>query len=332
MVKALSIFLLLFLLLAGAYAQEMMVVVQKRADSVGFYEAETGKPLATVTVGVKPHEMELSRDQRFAYITNYGVDSYTPKDPGGNTISIVDLAEQKKVGDIDLGQFHRPHGITMGRSGRLYVTTDFPPTLLVIDPMKRKIVQHYDVGQSLPHMVTLTPDEKKAYTANVGSATVTVISLGAGKALKHIPIGGIPMGPAMSADGSRLFVANRTGNAVVVIDTSKDEVVNKIEISGQPARLRFTPDGKHLLVSLMESGEVAVVDPASLQVKHRFPVGSHPEGVNIDPAGQFGYVSAQGDDKVVKFSLRDWKPVSEIKTGARPDPMVLLKHPMPTEK
>lgn len=328
MAKALSI-VLLPLLLASAPAQEMMVVVQKRADSVGFYEADTGKLVATVAVGVKPHEMELSRDRRFAYVTNYGVDSYTPPDPGGNTISIVDLTQHQKVGDIDLGRFHRPHGITIGRSGRLYVTTDFPATLLVIDPAKRAIVRHYDVGQSLPHMVAITPDEKKAYVANAGSGTVTVISLNEGKALKHIPVGGIPMGPAMAADGRRLFVANRTGNAVVVIDTGKDDVINKVDIPGQPARLRFTPDGKRLLVSLMEGGEVAVVDTTSLQVIHRFPVGSHPEGINIDPAGQFGYVSAQGDNKVVKFSLRDWKPVSDIKTGARPDPIVIVKRTTP---
>ena len=41
-------------------------------------------------------------------------------------------------------------------------------------------------------------------------------------------------------------------------------------------------------------------------------------------AGRFGYVSAQGDNKVVKFSLREWKPVLEIETGTRPDPLAIL--------
>lgn len=87
-----------------------MVVVHKWDNSVGFYNAETGQSLAKVTVGVRPHELALSADRRLAYITNYGVNSYTQTEEGGNTISIVDLGERKKSGEIELGNFHRPHG------------------------------------------------------------------------------------------------------------------------------------------------------------------------------------------------------------------------------
>ncbi|HWQ33323.1 MAG TPA: YncE family protein [Blastocatellia bacterium] len=323
MLRASSLLLLLFLL-TPARAQETMIVVQKRADSVGFYDTATGRPLATVPVGARPHEIAMSGNGRLAYVTNYGVDSYTAQEAGGNTISIIDPVRQERTGEIELGDFHRPHGITRGRSGMLYVTTDRPAALLVIDPAKRRIVKHYATGSELPHMVVVTADETKAYTADAGSASVTVISLREGKVSKHISIGGIPMGPALSPDGRRLFVANRNGNAVVVIDTRTDEIISRIEVAGSPARAKFTPDGKHLLISLMESGEVAVLDPAALKELHRFRVGEHPEGMNIDPSGRQVYVSAQGEDKVVRFSLADWKPNLEIKTGARPDPMVIF--------
>ena len=60
------------------------------------------------------------------------------------------------------------------------------------------------------------------------------------------------------------------------------------------------------------------------QVVRRFHAGARVEGMVVDAAGRFGYISAQGDNKVVKFSLADWKPVLEIKTAARPDPIAVL--------
>lgn len=315
---------LLFCCAVGLSAGEVLLVAHKWADSVGFYDAATAKPLKIVPVGTKPHEFALTPDRKLAYVTNYGVDRYTETTPGGNMISIVDLERREKVGEIDLGKFHRPHGIEMSESGRLYVTCDFPASLVVVDPRAKKVVEHYDVGQSLPHMVAVTHDEKKAYTANSGSGTVTAVRLGDPKPVAQIEIGGVPMGLALSPDGARLYAANRTGDAVAVIDTKSDRLLSKIEIPGNPVRLLFTPDGKHLLVSLIEAGDVAVVDTTALRVIHRFHAGANVEGMTTDAAGRFGYVSAQGDNKVVKFSLQDWKPVLEIPTEARPDPLAVL--------
>jgi YVTN family beta-propeller protein len=302
-----------------------LLILHKGAESLGFYDAATGARRALVPVGTVPHEMVLSADGRLAYVTNYGVRSYTDTAPGGNTVSIVDLARREKMGEIDLGECRRPHGIELGPSGRLYVTIDRPGSLLVIDPASRTIVARHDVGQALPHMLALRPDEQKAWTANAGSGTVTALRLGASPALAQIPVGGVPMGLALSSDGRRLYAATRSGNEVVVIDTARDVVTDRIRIEGQPARVRFTKGDTRLLVSLIESGEVAVVDPRAGREVHRFKAGAAAEGLGLDEAGRFGYVSAQGDDTVVQFSLADWRRTLDIKTAARPDPIILWK-------
>jgi YVTN family beta-propeller protein len=325
-------FVWLTLFSAAAFAQEVAVIVHKWDNSVGFYDPNSGERLARVEIGFKPHEMALSADRRLAYITNYGVNSYTQQEEGGNSISILDLVRREKLGEIDLGKFHRPHGIELGRSGRLYVTCDFPPSLLVIDPARRAILREYAVGQSLPHMIIITRDEKKAYTANSGSGTVTAIDLVAGKVIKNINIGGVPMGMAISKDERRLYAANRTGNRVAIIDTRRDEVSGWLDIQGQPVRAGLTPDGRHLIVTLIESGEAVIVEAGSRRVIHRIRTGANSEGIGIDPSGQFGYVSAQGDNKVIKFSLKDWRPLLEIKTAARPDPIAIIKIPPSTKR
>src|SRR5207247_10879698 len=110
---------------APAPAQEAsLLILHKGDESLGFYDPSTGARGALVPVGTVPHEMVLSPDRRLAYVTNYGVRSYTDTAPGGNTVSIVDLARRAKVGEIALGESRRPHGIELGPSGRLYVTVE----------------------------------------------------------------------------------------------------------------------------------------------------------------------------------------------------------------
>jgi YVTN family beta-propeller protein len=316
--------LLLLAAAAGPALPETIFVAHKWADSAGFYDTRTGKSLAVIPVGKKPHEIVVSADGRFAYLSNYGVDRYTETSPGENTITIVDLAAREPAGAIELGKFRRPHGMRLGLTGMLYVTCDYPPSVVVVDPVARQVAGSIAVGQELPHMIEVTPDERKAYTGNSGSGTVTAIDLGSRGILRHIEIGGVPMGMAMSADGRRLYACNRTGDSVAVIDTEKDTRIATISIPGHPARALALPDGRHLLVSLIDAGEVAVVAIPEHKVVSRFRAGAYCEGLAVDGTGRFGYISAQGEDKVIKFALGSWTRLLEIPTRSRPDPIVVL--------
>jgi YVTN family beta-propeller protein len=321
--------LALALLVQGAAGAESLLVVEKAAECLAAYDPMTGRALWSVRVGTKPHEMALAADGRTAYVTNYGVDNFADEAPGGHTISIVDLVRRESRGEIDLGETRRPHGIEVGRSGRLYVSADQPPSLLVVDPASRAVVRRYPVGQSLPHMVAVSRDERRAFTANSGSASVSLVALDRDGPARPIEIGGVPMGFEWSLDGRRLFATNRTGNALVVIDPDTARVVERVEIPGQPVRLRLAPDGIHLLVSTIEAGDLVVVDTRDWRIVQRFHAGARAEGVAVDGAGRFGYVSSQNEDKIVKFSLADWKPVLEIRTRPRPDPVALVSIPAP---
>ena len=102
------------------------LILHKKASSLGLYDSNTGQRRWVAPVGAKPHEMVLSQGNRYAYVTDYGVDTYTSPEEGGKTISIVDLNMGRRIGTIDLGTFRRPHGIVLGLSGRAYVTVDHP--------------------------------------------------------------------------------------------------------------------------------------------------------------------------------------------------------------
>jgi YVTN family beta-propeller protein len=303
---------------------QILLVLQKHDDSLGWYDPQTGKPAGRVAkVGHIPHEFVLSRDEERAYVTNYGVDSYNTDKQGGNTLSVVDLQQHRTIREIDLGQYHRPHGIAIGQSGRLYVTCDLPPRVLVVDPSKGKVLHAADVKAKGPHMVVVSRDETHVWAADALSGTVTGIDLQHDGSVKQIEIGGVPMGMVLSGGGERLF-ATTHADKLAVIDTATDRLLRFIAIPGQPARVTWTPDHKYLLIATIGSGDVVVVDAQTEKVIRKFHAGRGAEGIVADPKGAFGYVSAQRDNNVVRFSLKTWEPSATISTGAMPDSLALI--------
>jgi len=319
----------LFLLLAslaGASALcAQVLILHKGDDSLGLYDPAAGKLITKISVGSKPHEFAVTPDGRFAFVTNYGVDSWTEDKQGGNTITVVDLAARKPDGEISLGGHHRPHGIQLGRSGRLYVTCDFPPSLAVIDSRRRRLLHAIPVSGKLPHLVAVTADERQAWTADSGSGTVSVIDLRTRRQRGSIDVGGVPMGIALSPDEKTLYVGTRTANTVVVVDAVTNTVKRKIGVPGQPSRTVVSPDNRWVYVSLIESGEVAIIDASTLLEARRARVGSHAEGIRLHPESNTLFVSAQGDNRTVRFRLPSLEPITVFETASKPDPVYLLR-------
>ena len=326
------IILLLAILWSTAAAQEKLLVVHKLDDSFGIYDATTGQLETKIPVGRKPHEFALSSDEKVAFVTNYGLDTWNTTEPGGNSITVIDLLARKVVGEIDLGEFRRPHGIQRGASGRLYVTTDLPAALHIIDAKKRKLLYSIKLTSKLPHMVCVSSDERKAWTADAGSGTVTLVDLYYRRQSNTFAVGGAPMGVALSADEKRLFATTLSGNEIIWIDAVANTVRRRLGVSGGPSRLRLSPDGKRLFASLINSGEVAVLDPhAFLEVK-RVPVGQRVEGMTIDPAGEYLYVSAQGENHIMKLSIPSLEQALIIEAAGKPDPLYVWRVPSQSSK
>jgi PelA/Pel-15E family pectate lyase len=315
-----------------------LLVLQKNAELLSGFDPETGDRVGpAIRIFAIPHEIAATADGTQLFITNYGVKSFRDTAPGANMVTIVDAHHVALAGTVDLGEHHRPHGIARGRSGRFYVTTDLPPTLVVIDPVKRAVVARYPIDQQLPHMVVVTADERRALVANAGSGTVSVVPIDepaqpTEKAAqpRHIAIGGTPMGLALSEDGRWLYASNRDGNQILRIDMQRLTVANRITIPGEPSRLALAKGGRLLVASLIAGNAVVGIDTASDKEIARLPVGRRPEAVLLDDDRRRGFVSAQDDDKVFEFSTVDWKVIREISTGDHPDSLWLDRTPAPT--
>jgi DNA-binding beta-propeller fold protein YncE len=309
-------------------AESVYLVLQKAESSMGFY-SPAGMHLASVPVGKHPHEFVISSDGRYAYTTDNGTMLLEQAGQGGNTVSIVDLVNRKRVGEISLGEFRRPHGIDLDRkTGHLAISCELPDRLLIIDPASRKMVRHYDTQGKTSHMVTLGLGAQWAFVSNSTSNNVAAIHLETGKA-KLIPTSRRPEGSVLSKDGSTLYVATREG--ISIIETGKQVEVGRIVSGKGPNRIGLTPDERYLVYSLIEENKVEVADPKTHKVLGQIPLEGRPVSLSVSRDGKYAFASAQDDDTVYVVSIAERRIARIFKTakGAGPDPMqeVLIRMP-----
>jgi YVTN family beta-propeller protein len=85
---------------------------------------------------------------------------------------------------------------------------------------------------------TLAP---RAYVANQGSNTVSVIDTTTNTVTATINVGGSPFGVAVRPDGARAYVANQGSNTVSVIDTSTNTVIATVSVGTMPVGVAVAP-------------------------------------------------------------------------------------------
>jgi YVTN family beta-propeller protein len=303
-----------------------LAVIQKISGTVGFYTND-GHLISEVKVDKHPHEAVLSPDGKLLYVTNNGILWMTESGEGGNTISIVDVESRKNIGSIDLGRYHRPHGIDLDpKTGRLVVTIENPSGLLHVDPSQRKVLRMYDVKGEAPHMVLLSPDGKRAYVSNTGTGTLSIVDLETA-AVKVIPSAPRPQGTAFSPDRKTIYMTNLDGNSISIFDVAKRERTGMINTGKGPCRIVATADGKTLVYALQNSEAVGFADIASGKEVQQVPLGGKLVSLTVSRDGRLAYSSAQEQDKISVLSIAERKVIRVINTpkGSGPDPVIALR-------
>jgi len=302
---------------AAAQGSGTLVVLNKADNTVSFVDPATLKVLGTAPTGNGPHEAVASADGTRVYVANYG--DQTP----GRSLSIIDVPGRKELTRLELPGLVRPHGIVEA-GGNIYFTAEGSSAVARFNPTRDVVDWVMGTGEPVTHMLVITPDQKKIYTANIGGGTVTVLLLPpytAAPRARQIKVGQGPEGIDISPDGKELWVAHRNDGTVSIIDTTTDQVTHTFEVGKFPIRVKFTRDGGRVLVSNAEGNEVAVVDAKSRQVLKRIPTGEVPVGILMDPSGKRAFVAATAADKVIVIDLEKLEVTGTIQAGKTPDGM-----------
>jgi DNA-binding beta-propeller fold protein YncE len=294
-----------------------LLVAQKGDRSLAIVDPAAGNVIANVAEnGVTGHEVAGSPDGKLAFVPIYGNSGVGKPGTDGNNIVVVDLAVQKLVGNIQFDHGVRPHCAVFGpKDGLLYVTTELDRAITIIDPKTLKIVGSIPTGQPESHMLALSHDGLRGYTANVGPGTVSVLDIKARKTLTIIPVSGNTQRIAISNDDRWVFTADQTAPRMAVIDTATDKVTKWVKIDGLGYGAAPTKDGRWLLVAVPDQNKVDVIDLKTMTLAHAVDVGKSPQEVLARPDGKVAYVSCAGSNEVAEIDLATWTVKRTIATG-----------------
>lgn len=310
-----------------------LAVLDKSDATLRVIEPNSGHVRDVLPTGRGPHECAASPDGELLVVCNYG--DQTP----GSTLSVYDLRERRLRDTIDLAPHQRPHGIAFVSARRVLVTSETSKAVLEVDLTRNRVVRALDTGAETSHMLALTPDGKRVFTANIRSNSVSAIDLESGKLVGTIETGKQPEAIDVTPDGQEVWIGHNGDQKLVVLDARSLEKLAEIPCAKLPIRLACTRDGKLVLVSCALSGEVALIDraarreiarialPARAQpaegglppdVDPRTPV---PVGLRIETKDRYAYVALNAADQVAVIDIAARRVVRTFDTGRQPDGM-----------
>jgi DNA-binding beta-propeller fold protein YncE len=305
----------------AANSAGLLLVANKGDNAMGIIDPLSGKQVAEIPeAGITGHEIIASRDGRLAYVPIYGNSGVGMPGTDGSNMVVIDVATRKVVGNVDFGKGVRPHLPVLGpKDGLLYVSTELQNSITIIDPSTLKIVGSVPTGQAQSHMFAITRDGRRAYTANVGPGTVSVLDLAGRKTLTVIPVAPQIQRISLSVDDNLVFTSDVTKPQLAVIDTRTNKIKTWVPMPGLGYGSAPTPDGRWLVIALPLINKVAAIDLKTLEVAHTIDLPTRPQEVLITPDGKTAYVSCDASAKVAAISTADWKVQSLIDAGKGAD-------------
>jgi YVTN family beta-propeller protein len=326
---------LLFLLAAGfpgggtsPAESGTLIVANMRDNTASIIDIASRRTVATLPTGAGPHEVAVSHDGRWAVISNYGV-----RGAPGNSLTVIDVTRAVVARTIDLGRYQRPHSSAfLPGDSILAVTSEATRTLVLVNFVTGVVDTTIPTNGGGSHMVAVTPDGKRAFTANIGDGTVSVLDVPARTFVSVFAVAPRTEGIAVTPGGEFVWVGSNTGKTVSIADTRTETVVRTHSGFGFPYRMAVTPDGTTAIVCDPEQSkirfynavthdEIGAIDvPAEgAAVGADFAASAAPEGIIISRDGATAYVALQASSRVAAVDIASRTITGHMSVGTGPD-------------
>jgi DNA-binding beta-propeller fold protein YncE len=316
-------------LVSVSLGAQTLLVANQGDSTMSVVDPASARQVAVVaegTPGVHGHEIGVSADGHIAFMPIYGSTGVGKPGIDGHEMLVIDVPSRKIVGHVDFGRGVRPHlAVLDPASGLLYVTTELDKTVTVVDPKTWKIVGAVPTGAEQSHMLALSHDGRRGYTANVGPGTVSVLDMVGRKTVAVIPVSGEVQRISISNDDKWVFTSDMTKPQLAAIDTATNKVKTWVALPGTGYGTAATADGRWLLVAVPSKNQVAVVDLKSMAVVRGIDVPATPQEILIRPDGKVAYVSCNTSGKVAAIDLTRWDVQSVIVAGKGADGLAWAK-------
>jgi YVTN family beta-propeller protein len=292
-----------------------VLVANQQSANVSLIDLRTDSS-RFIAVPPGPHEAVISPSGRTGIVTIYGIGGQA-----GNQLVVIDIPAGTIRKTISLGEYTRPHGANFigGDENRVAVTSEATQRLLVVDLNAGTVLSAIPTEAMGSHMVAVTGDGKRAFTANIGSGGASEIDIPGAKFVRSIPVAPRVEGIAVVPDGSTVWAGSNTNGTVSVIDTRTAQIVETLTGFMLPYRLAASADGRLVIICDAQGDKIHVADVALRKVIWSLGGLGSPRGVNIAADGKTAFVTLAADQSVAIIDLETRSLARKIRVGASPD-------------
>jgi YVTN family beta-propeller protein len=291
---------------AQATPSRALLALSKRNHTLAIVDPNTLQVIARAPVGADPHEVIASSDGKTAYVSIYGGGRY-------HALSVIDLVGQKALADIDTGALNGPHGLAFV-GGKVWFTAEGAKAIASYDPVSARIDWIMGTGQNRTHMLYVTADEKKIYTTNVSSGTVSILEKVA------LP----PMGPPPGArppQGSQLPGSQPSGAQPPPPPPGGNQArmdwnQTVVPVGKGDEGFDVSPDGRELWTADAQDGTLSVVDLKTRTVSATLDAKTF--GANrlkFTADGKLALISMLGNGDLVIYDTASRKEFKRVRIG-----------------
>ena len=301
-----------------------VVVVNQQSDSITLIDLRAMEAYRHVAVVGGPHEAAVSPDGRSVIVSNYN------KQGAGQqkTLSLIALPSGDTIKTIDLGDYRAPHDLRWVDATRVVVTSEANQALLLVNVESGAIERVFRTNAAGSHMLALSTDRTRLYSANRGDGTVSAFDFRTGEKLRDVKTGEGCEGIGVTPDGRWVWAGNRTADTISIIDTKTLEVAKQIPSPGSPYRVRFTPDGRFALVPHARTGSLVVADAAGQTIVKPIALGltrvAQPStaGVFPHPDNRHVFMTVRNDNSMLVLDLTTGETLARVDVQNSPDGVV----------
>ena len=251
----------------------------------------SGRGLLTIALicltACRPHDFPQypPNYREYAYITN----------GASNTVTVLDVVNVRLDRELPVG----PNPVAVAPSptrNEVYVVNSGAGENMgfvsVINAEKNSVAANIQVHRR-PVSIDLDPAGDRAYVANAGSNTISVLDLKARREIATIGAGEEPVEARPAADGKTVVVPNRRGNSVSLVDPAVRGVRAYFEGCPGAADAVVLPDSSKTFVACSGGHQVMVIALAKPDAHPALPdrleavldVGRAPVQLALKPDG-----------------------------------------------
>jgi len=290
-----------------------LVVVNKKDDTVNFIDLNSRRIKFTRATGKGPHELAMSADGRLAVVTNYS---------GGNSLTIFDVQQAKKIKTIDLTNYPWPHGVMFLNDQRsVAVSSEGSDSVVIVDIIAGQITKVIGTKQKGSHMLALPESSKRVYTTNMHSNTVSELDVSSGALLRKISTPNIPEAITVNKEGTELWVGSNDDGLVTVFNLTNSGVIKQWSGFRFPYRILLSNDEQFGAIPDYRKDTLDIIDIRNKEKVHQIELdrGTGPKGLVFYPDDRTLFLSAYGKDKVLVIDVTSGVTLFELPTGGGPD-------------